>query len=90
MLSKAGMAFDPGRERDREIKGEDGAVEDGVMLNRLEANAAPSASPEMLVGTSAEMTELRGRAKPRIPSKFDDSVSDATWFAAAKAWLVIS
>jgi hypothetical protein len=78
MLSRAGIAFDPGRDKDREIKGEEGAVEDGVMLNRLDAKAAPSASPETLAGTSVEMTELRGRAKPRIPSKSDDNVSEAT------------
>jgi hypothetical protein len=63
------MASEPWREREREIKRAEGAEEDGVRENRLEANAAPSGLFEVTGGIVWEIRELRGRARPRMPLK---------------------
>lgn len=53
----------------REKNGCEGAVEAGVMENRFEENDAPSGLLFVVGGIVCSMIELRGRARPRIPSK---------------------
>jgi hypothetical protein len=67
----------------REKNGCEGAVEAGVMENRFEENDAPSGLSFVAGGIVCSMTELRGRARPRIPSKSELSGSSDTVLAAA-------
>lgn len=64
-----GIASEPGRAKVREKNGCEGAVEAGVMENRFEENDAPSGLLFVVGGIVCSMIELRGRARPRIPSK---------------------
>lgn len=73
-----GTLSDPGRERARDRKGDDGAV---VMENRLEAQAGPT---DVVAGERvAAIIELRGSAKPRIPLKLGVNGSVLTSVTAA-------
>lgn len=89
MPSVDGIVEDPGRERERERKGR-GADVEGVMENRLEANAAPSAALDVTGGMREAIMEFRGSARPRIPSNVGERASLVMLFAAARAWLSIS
>lgn len=75
--------LDPGRSRESEKNREEGASAEGVMLNKLEEKAAPSATSDEPDGIWEEMYEFRGRASPRIPLNEDDSGSSLTVVAEA-------
>lgn len=80
----AGIVSEPGRERARERKRDDGAVDTGVREKRLDAQAAPSGLLFVTGGISDAIMEFRGRAKPRTPLKLGARSSFSTSFAAAK------
>lgn len=83
MPSKEGTRLEPGRDSESERKRAEGAWSEGVIEKRLDAHAAPSAALFVTGGMVSAMTELRGRAIPRIPSKLEDSGSLLTESAAA-------
>lgn len=60
---------------------------EGEMVNKLEARIAPSGE-ETDTGTSREMMELAGRAKPSTPLNRGDSGSESTEVAAAREEVV--
>jgi hypothetical protein len=78
-----GIASEPGRAKVREKNGCDGAVEAGVMEKRFEENGAPSGLLFSAGGIDCSMTELRGRARPRMPVKSELRGSSDTVLAAA-------
>ena len=84
MPRTAGIVFEPGRERARERKRDEGAVDIGVREKRLDAQAAPSGLLFVTGGISEAIMEFRGRANPRIPLKLGARSSFSTIFAAAK------
>lgn len=75
-----GTPSDPGRERARDRKGDNGAV---VMENRLEAQAGPTEVLFVAGVRVAAMIELTGSAKPRIPLKLGANGSVLTSVTAA-------
>jgi len=82
MPSSDGTAVDPGREREREKKRDEGADEAGAMPKRLEENGAPS-RPSPVTGVMVcAMREFRGRARPRMPLKSCSRGSESTLVAA--------
>lgn len=83
MPRREGTRSEPGRSRERERKWAAGAVETGVREKRLEAQAAPSGVLPVTGCMMEAMTELRGRARPRMPWKLDVSGSLSTTDAAA-------
>ena len=90
MPKTAGIVSEPGRERARERKREDGAVDTGVREKRLDAQAAPSGSLLVTGGMSDAIMEFRGRARPKIPLKLGARSSFSTSSAAAKHKLKIT
>lgn len=80
----AGIVSEPGRERARERKRDDGAVDIGVREKRLDAQAAPSGLLFVTGGISNAIREFRGGAKPRTPLKLGASSSFSISSAAAK------
>lgn len=84
MPKMAGIVFEPGRERARERKRDDGAVDIGVREKRLDAQAAPSGSLFVTGGISDAIMEFRGGANPRTPLKLGARSSFSTSSAAAK------
>lgn len=85
MPSNEGIRSEPGRERERERKREEGAFSTGVMEKRLDAHAAPSGELFVTGGIFVAMMELRGSARPRMPLKSGVRGSSVTLVAAAKA-----
>lgn len=75
---RAGVWLDPGRESESEKKRAAGAEEAGVMPKRLEAKAAPSGVLFVPGVISRAILELRGKARPRMPSKLEARGSEAT------------
>jgi hypothetical protein len=84
MPSSDGTALDPGRERESERNRDAGAESTGVMLKRLEVNGAPSGPFPSMGGICWAMIELRGSARPRMPSNSYSSGSESTLVAAAR------
>ena len=84
MPSSDGTALDPGRERESERNRDAGAVSTGVIPKRLEGNAAPSGPFPSTGGICSAMIELRGSARPRMPSNSYSSGSESTLVAAAR------
>lgn len=80
MPSCDGMALDPGRDRVSEKKRYEGAA---VMLNKLEANEAPSRLFPDTGVIDCAIREFEGRARPRIPLNSCSRGSDSTLVAAA-------
>src|SRR5258708_2977395 len=64
-------ASEPGRERESERNLAPGAVESGVIVNRLDANAAPSGLLPVDGGMLRAIMGLRGSARPRTPTNLD-------------------
>ena len=87
MPRTAGIVFEPGRERARERKRDDGAVDIGVREKRLDAQTAPSGLLFVTGGISVAMMEFRGRANPSIPLKLGARSSFSTTSAAAKQYI---
>lgn len=85
MPSRAGTRSEPGRDRESEIKRAEGAISIGVIENRLDAHAAPSGVLFVTGGMEPAMTELSGRAIPRIPLKLEERGSLLTESAAANS-----
>jgi hypothetical protein len=77
------MALDPGRDRVRERKRDEGADPTGVMPNRLEVNGAPSRPFPVTGVMECAIREFEGRARPRMPLKPCSRGSDWTFVAAA-------
>lgn len=65
------------------MKREDGADVDGERLKRLDANTAPSGESDVVGGSCCAMMELRGSARPRMPSNSYSRGSESTVVAAA-------
>jgi hypothetical protein len=83
MPSCDGMALDPGRDRVREKKRDEGGELTAVVSNILEANEEPSRpSPDTGVMDCA-IREFEGSARPRMPLNSCSRGSDATLVAAA-------
>ena len=82
MPSVDATLLEPGRSSAREKKRAVGAVEVGVMPNRLAEMAAPSGASDVVGGIFWAMTELRGRARPRTPAKLEERGSSLTVEAA--------
>lgn len=61
--------------------GDDGEVDEPKSLT---ARTVPSGELEVVCGSSLVMTELRGRPRPRIPSKLNPRGSESTVVAAAE------
>jgi hypothetical protein len=80
MPSIDGTSLDPGREREREKKRDEGAI---VMSKILEETGAPSRPSLSTVVIVFAMTEFTGRARPRMPSNSCSSASVTTFVAAA-------
>lgn len=78
-----GTALDPGRERESERNRDAGAAPTGVTPKRLELKGAPSWPFPSVGAICCEMIELRGSARPRIPSNSYSSGSESTLVAAA-------
>ena len=83
MPRRAGIVSEPGRERVRERKRDDGAVDIGVREKRLDAQAAPSGLLFVTGGISDAIMEFRGGASPRTPLKLGARSSFSTISAAA-------
>jgi hypothetical protein len=83
MPSSDGTALDPGREREREKKRDEGAELAGVIPRRLDENGAPS-RPFPITGVmECAIRESRGRARPRTPLNSCSRGSESTLVAAA-------
>ncbi len=78
-----GIVLEPGRSRLKDRKRDSGVEELGVMVNRLEANMAPSGALFVVGCICSSMTELSGKAKPRTPLKSPERGSSLTVEAAA-------
>jgi hypothetical protein len=83
MPRRDGILSEPGRPRVREKNGCEGDEEAGVMEKRFEENDAPSGLLFVSDGIACAMIELRGRARPRMPSKPVLKGSSVTMLAAA-------
>lgn len=83
MPRSEGEEEDPERARNREMKREERAGVVGERPKRLEARTAPSGASEVLAGSFRVMTELEGRARPRMPSNSYSRGSSSTVVAAA-------
>ena len=79
-----GMALDPGRARESERKRDEGAEIAGEMPKRLDANGAPSRPFPVTGVICCAMTELRGRARPRMPLNSCSRGSESTLVAEAR------
>lgn len=65
------------------MKREEGAEVDGAEPKRFDAKTAPSGASDVVAGSCWAMTELRGRARPRMPSNSYSRGSESTIVAAA-------
>lgn len=65
------------------MKRGEGAAVDGEELNRLDAKTAPSGESDVVGGSCWAMMELRGSARPRMPSNSYSRGSESTVVAAA-------
>src|SRR5882757_9999735 len=84
MPRRDGLSSDPGRPKVREKNGCEGDEEAGVMEKRFEEKDAPSGLLSFIPGgIRCSMTELMGRARPRMPSKSTLKGSSLTVLAAA-------
>ena len=72
-----------GRARESERNLAEGAVDEGVMVKRLEVKTAPSGAFPVVGGTTLAMIELEGNAMPNTPLKSVESGSSSTVLAAA-------
>jgi hypothetical protein len=84
MPRRDGSRSEPGRSRTKEKKCAEGAWETGVMPKRFDEKEAPSGLLFVTGGMICEIMELRGRARPRIPSKSLFRGSPLTVVAAAR------
>jgi hypothetical protein len=83
MPSSDGTALDPGREREREKKRDEGAKLAGVMPRSFEENGAPSRLLPFTGVMECAMRESRGSARPRTPLNSYSRGSESTLVAAA-------
>jgi hypothetical protein len=86
ILSREGIRELPGRSRDKPRNRWAGAVSTGVRPKRFCCNVAPSGASLTVAGIFCDISELKGRARPRRPTKLGERVSSVTWSAAASAW----